>query len=96
MSDGEVRLTGQLICASAVEVEIVRTHLPEHIRLTRAEPGCLAFTVEQTTADPLIWRIEERFVDKVAFSHHQSRTRASVWWAATAGIVRDYEIIGLA
>ncbi len=93
MSDSEVRLTGRLICASAGEVEIVRAHLPEHIRLTRAEPGCLAFTVEQTP-DPLIWRVEERFQDKRAFSRHQSRTRASIWWTATAGIVRDYEIIG--
>ena len=93
MSDSEVRLTGRLICASAGEVEIVRAHLPEHIRLTRAEPGCLAFTVEQTP-DPLIWRVEERFQDKRAFSRHQSRTCASTWWTATAGIVRDYEIIG--
>lgn len=94
MTIGEVRLRGRLICASAAEVEMVRACLPEHIRLTRAEPGCLAFTVEPTP-EPLVWWVEERFLDKAAFADHQSRTRASAWWAGTAGIMRNYEIIGL-
>ena len=94
MSDGEVRLTGRLICASQDEARIVQTHLPEHVRLTRAEPGCLSFVVE-ATADPLIWSVSERFQDKAAFARHQSRTRASVWAVVTAAIKRDYEILGL-
>lgn len=94
MSDGEVWLTGRLVCASHAQAEIVRTHLPEHVRLTRAEPGCLSFVVE-ATADPLIWSVAERFQDKAAFVHHQSRTRASAWAAATGGIERDFQIFGL-
>jgi quinol monooxygenase YgiN len=93
MRDETIRLTGRLICSSAEEVQIVRAHLPEHIRLSRAEPGCLSFTVDQT-ADPGIWRVEECFVNQAAFADHQTRTRASSWWAATSAIAREFSISG--
>ncbi|MFD1910898.1 putative quinol monooxygenase [Halodurantibacterium flavum] len=91
---GPVRLTGRLICRSACDIEAVRTHLPQHIRLTRAEAGCISFSVVQSE-DPLIWHVEERFVDMEALAFHQQRTRASSWWTATAGIPRDYEGVGV-
>lgn len=72
---------------------MVRSHLPDHIRLTLAEPGCLSFNVAQT-GDPLVWTVDERFTDWVAFEAHQVRTRASVWWEVTATIARDYSISG--
>jgi quinol monooxygenase YgiN len=90
---GAVRLSGLLRCASDAEAELVRRHLPEHVRLTRAEPGCLAFEVTPTD-DPLTWRVEERFTDRAAFDAHQRRTRASAWGAATAAIRRDYQLAG--
>ena len=86
-----LHLSGKLVCASEDEVETIQKYLPDHIRLTRAEPGCLSFQVEQTS-DPLVWRVEECFIDQDAFALHQARTRASDWWAATAKIKRDYEI----
>lgn len=92
MTAGTVRLTGWLICASDAEAAAVRAHLPMHIALTRAEPGCLAFDV--TEAGPLAWRVEERFRDQAAFDAHQDRTRASAWYAATAGVERRYQIEG--
>lgn len=52
-----IRVTGTLTCATTAEAVIVRARLPEHIRLSRAEPGCLSFTVEPT-ANPLVWRLE--------------------------------------
>ena len=88
---GAVRLSGFLLCASAEDIQLVETHLPEHLRLTRAEPGCISFDVTQTD-DPLIWRVEELFVDRAAFDFHQQRTRASEWFAATSAIPRDYEV----
>jgi len=91
---GWVRLTGRLICGSEADVEIVKKHLPEHTRLTTAEPGCIAFSVSQSD-DPLIWHVEECFVDKAAFEFHQRRTRASSWWTATGNIPRDYSVSGL-
>ncbi|WP_183905085.1 putative quinol monooxygenase [Rhizobium sp. BK008] len=88
---GKVRLSGQLICTSLDEVDIVQKYLPEHIRLTRSEPGCLSFDVRQTE-DPMIWDVEERFTDRLAFEAHQIRTKGSAWGAATSAIRREYEI----
>lgn len=88
-----VTLTGWLRCKDAAEAGIVARHLPEHIRLTRAEPGCLAFAVEPT-ADPLVWRVDESFADAAAFEAHQARTRGSDWFRATGGIQREFQRIG--
>ncbi len=92
-SPGVVHLTGRLVCADAAEAAVVAAHLPEHARLTRAEPGCLSFEVTPT-ADPLVWRVEERFAGREAFEMHQARTHASDWFRATRGVKRDYRIDG--
>lgn len=89
---GTVRLSGFLRCASVEDIQLVETYLPEHLRLTRAEPGCISFDVTQTD-DPLVWRVEELFADRAAFDFHQQRTRASEWFSATSAIPRDYEIM---
>ena len=91
---GAVRLRDFLRCLSKHDVELVRRHLPEHLRLTREEPGCISFGVSETD-DPLIWRVEELFADRAAFDFHQQRTRASEWFTATSAIPRDYEITTL-
>lgn len=88
-----VRLTGWLRCKDAAEADLVTRHLPEHRRLTLAEPGCLSFSVDPTP-DPLVWRVAEAFADAAAFEAHQARTRASVWFAATKAIQRDFNRIG--
>ena len=85
-----IRLIGKLICATEEQTAIVREYLPEHIRLSRAEPGCLAFEVDH--AGSMTWSVDERFVDRPAFEAHQNRTKASVWGHQTAGIAREYEI----
>lgn len=85
-----IRLTGRLICASEEQAAIVREYLPEHIRLTKAEPGCLYFDVSHAGA--MTWDVEERFCDRAAFDAHQTRTKASLWGSQTAGIAREYEI----
>ncbi len=86
-----IHVTGTLTCATEAEAEIVRRLLPEHIRLSRAEPDCLKFNVDPT-ANPLIWRLDESFVDRAAFTNHQTRTRASHWHKATAGLSRDFNV----
>lgn len=91
---GAVRLRGFLRCLSKHDVDLVRRYLPEHLRLTREEPGCISFEVSETD-DPLIWRVEELFADRAAFDFHQQRTRASQWFMATSVIPRDYEITTL-
>ncbi|WP_390623418.1 putative quinol monooxygenase [Subtercola endophyticus] len=89
-----VRLTGELVCRNLDEVRLVAEYLPAHIRLTRAEPGCLAFNVTPTT-NPLIWRVEEHFEDETVFRTHQERGASSEWGQMTAEIERRYSITGL-
>jgi len=84
-------LTGRLICTTSEQSERVRAHLADHIRLTRAEPGCLSFTVQQTD-DPMVWQVDEAFSDRAAFEAHQNRTASSVWAQATKGIKRDFTL----
>ena len=88
---GMIHLTGRLICTTHAQARAVMVALPEHIRLTRDEPGCVAFDVTPSN-DPLIWQVEERFADPAAFAAHQERVAQSEWGAQTAGITRDYTV----
>ncbi|MDP3196311.1 putative quinol monooxygenase [Tabrizicola sp.] len=86
-----ITVTGTLTCSTPDEAAIVRTCLPEHIRLSRAEPGCQKFNVDPTD-DPLVWRLDEVFADRKAFDAHQTRTRSSLWSQATADLKRDFRV----
>jgi quinol monooxygenase YgiN len=86
-----IHLTGRLICTTHAQARAVMMALPDHIRLTRNEPGCVAFEVTPSD-DPLIWQVEERFTDPAAFAAHQARVANSDWGAQTAGITRDYTV----
>jgi quinol monooxygenase YgiN len=88
-----ITVTGTIACTNAIEAEIVRSHLPEHIRLSRDEPGCISFSV-LPTSDPLVWRLDESFTDMAAYEAHRSRTRASAWYKATAHLQRDFKVSG--
>lgn len=90
-----ISLTGQLVCVDRNETTVVLRHLDLHVALTRAEPGCLHFTVTPT-GDPLVWSVHERFADQAAFDSHQARVQASEWGRATAGIERDYVVASVA
>ena len=92
MSD--IHLIGHLVCKNEDEARIVTNHLPEHIERTRAEPGCVSFTVTPSE-DPLVWMVEERFEDQRAFELHQKRVAGSEWGRVTAGIERRYSVEGL-
>ena len=86
-----IRLRGHLICVTEDEVAAVTAHLPQHIALTRAEPGCLSFEITPTD-DPKVFEVMETFRTRADFNAHQTRTRASVWFEATRGILRDFRI----
>jgi quinol monooxygenase YgiN len=73
-------------------LEEVRATLPEHIRLTLAEPGCLSFQVSESGSVAGRFEVSEVFVDRAAFDAHQQRAKASAWFEVTAGIPRDYAI----
>jgi quinol monooxygenase YgiN len=90
-----VHLAGRLVCKTEAEARLVTDHLPDHIERTRAEPGCLSFSVAPTD-DPFVWSVDEEFEDERAFVLHQERVAGSEWGRATAGIERRYSIRGLA
>ena len=87
-----IKLHGQLICASQEELEIVQAFLPEHIKLTLQEEGCISFNVTQTI-NPLIWEVDEVFDSIKTFENHQNRTKISMWGVKTNKIKRLYEIL---
>lgn len=91
MSGGQIRVTGSLRCRPE-EVATVVAALPEHIKLSRAEAGCLSFDVMQSPADACRFDLDETFADHDAFSAHQDRTRASDWWTATSHMSRDFSV----
>lgn len=80
----KVWLRGQLRCATSAQAAIVAEHLPRHRELSRAEPGCLVFEVHQADA-PLVWQVEECFVDEDAFVVHLKRATVSIGPHASIG-----------
>lgn len=93
-SMAHVYLSGQLVCSTDDDLAAVAGHLSQHVALTRAEAGCISFSVTQTN-DPLVWQVDEEFRDAAAFRIHQARVAGSAWGRATAGIERRYTVQGL-
>jgi quinol monooxygenase YgiN len=89
---GMTSLSGTLTCRTEVEADMVRAYLPEHVRLSHAEPGCVKFEVTQRE-NPLVWHLDEAFIDAEAFAAHQIRTKATIWAEKTAGLIRDFNRI---
>ena len=88
----KVYLDGQLVAHSAAEHAVVDLYLEDHIALTRAEPGCLSFSVTPDPARPTRLIVTEEFRDRAAFEAHQARAQASPWAEVTQGIPRQYQI----
>ncbi len=86
-----VRLKG-ILTVPADRVAAVRAALPDHIRLSRAEPGCVYFDVVEVADSNGVFSVSEGFVDQAAFDAHQTRTRASDWWQVTDGLPRTFTI----
>ncbi len=75
------------------ELSVVIEALHKHKALTRAEPGCLVFSVQQDANQPTRLSVYEEFVDKAAFEHHQVRVADSDWGRVTVNVKRFYEVI---
>ena len=91
MTGYQIRLTG-FVDVPRERWEAVLAALPEHIRLSRAEPGCLEFNVAPDGTVPFRLSVSERFAGKAAFEAHQARLAGSDWAAATKGLPRHYRI----
>lgn len=84
-----VALSGHLTCLDAAQMMLALELLPEHVRLSRAEPGNLRFDLAQQD-DPMRWRLDEVFADADAFAAHQARRKASRWGIESRDLARDF------
>ncbi len=87
----KIRLTGH-IDVPADRLASVEAALAEHIALTRAEPGCITFSVAPCDQIEGRFLVSELFRDQAAFDTHQARVKASDWGRITAGIPRIYDV----
>lgn len=86
-----IRLRGRLRCLTDDQRTAVLAHRIDHMRLSRAGPGCLLLDIADTD-DPMTFEVIEAFRDRPTFEAHQVRTRDSRWFAATRGVLRDVMI----
>ncbi|MCB1341218.1 MAG: antibiotic biosynthesis monooxygenase [Pseudooceanicola sp.] len=91
---GQVSLNGHLDVPPD-RLAAVLAALPEHVRLTRAEPGCLTFNVVQDRDLPTRLLVSETFASPDAFRAHQARAKGTHWARITEGIPRHYTITGM-
>lgn len=90
----KVTLQGTILVPEA-DLDAVTAALPEHITLTRREPGCLVFEVTPDESRPGRYVIYEEFADAKAFRAHQARVKDSPWGDITHNVERHYTITGL-
>ncbi|WOH35933.1 antibiotic biosynthesis monooxygenase [Thalassotalea fonticola] len=81
------------ILVSDIDLEIVKTELIVHCKLTKEEPGCLLFEVIPDANNPNLFSVYEEFVDQAAFDNHQTRVNNSNWGKVTKQVKRHYQII---
>lgn len=90
-----IRLTGYIDIPQD-RYEAVAAALPDHIALTRAEPGNLTFEVTENPDIPYRFDVAETFVDQAAFEFHQTRAASSQWAEITKGIPRHFKVEDIA
>ncbi len=74
------------------DIATVEAHLPTHIRLSRAEVGCISFNVCLDPQNPNVYLVDEEFATQTAFDAHQARVKSSEWGLATMHLHREYKI----
>ncbi len=70
----------------------VSAALEEHIRLTRAEPGCKRFEIAPDPSFPGRFSVSEEFIDRAAFEAHQERISESQWCLVSRDLRRYYHL----
>ena len=73
----------------------VKEALPQHIAMTKSEPGCIVFKVQEHPTIEGRFDVYEEFGSRKAFEHHQKRVRDSTWGNITTHVQRQYTIDGL-
>ena len=70
----------------------VKNAMPDHIRASRSEPGCLFFELTHDADVPGRINVKEAFTSLEAFDFHQENRKDTHWSNITVGITRNFEI----
>lgn len=87
----KVILEGYII-VSEDDLDLVQSALPAHVELTRNEPGCIVFNVEQSQVNIHRFNVHEEFDSEASFKKHQIRVKQSRWGSITKNVQRNYNI----
>lgn len=90
-SQKKIQLTGY-IDVPPHRLDEISAALPEHIRLTRLETGCIRFEVRADPHHAGRFNVTESFASRADFDQHQNRTKSSEWAHITDDIPRSYSI----
>ncbi|MDV7141663.1 antibiotic biosynthesis monooxygenase [Tropicimonas sp. TH_r6] len=70
----------------------IATAFEDHARLSRQEPGCELFEVNQDSAIVGRFHINERYTDADALEAHKDRMASSDWARVSAGLTRNIDV----
>jgi len=76
------------------DLALVEKELPNHIRLTRQEPGCIKFEISKDSQMMNRFHVYEEFKDQKSFELHQHRVQRSRWGHVSVNVVRHYQVNG--
>lgn len=88
----KVILKGHIIVPNE-DLEVIKTALLIHIKLTQCEPGNLIFRVDQDESNLNKFDVYEEFINQAAFEFHQKRVKQSDWGNVTKNVERHYQIL---
>jgi len=71
------------------QVEVLRPHMEAVIAASRAEPGCLFYTLAEDIAEPGLIRAFEVYTDDAALKAHGESEHFKAWRAASGQYPRE-------
>ena len=87
----KVVLKGFIIVPDS-DLPSVLEELPNHMTMTRREPGCLMFEVLRDSNSEHRFNVYEEFDSQASFDSHQDRAKRSKWGAVSSNVERHYTI----
>ena len=77
------------------DLAAIRRELPNHIRLTLQEEGCLVFKVSQDSKNINRFNVYEEFISQDAFNAHQQRLSKTKWGNVSSRLEKHYKTNGI-
>ena len=71
------------------QVEVLRPHMEAVVAASRAEPGCLFYTLAEDIAEPGLIRAFEVYTDDDALKAHGESEHFKAWRAASGQYPRE-------